>query len=127
MVAAIEAGFVQRQIEDAAYEYQSQIETGARVIVGVNRFQASDRVSPSVFRVAKEIEQAQVGRVRAVREGRSAAAVSSSLSALETAARGTENLMPPILDAVRAYATLGEICGVLRQVFGTYTDVAAHR
>jgi methylmalonyl-CoA mutase N-terminal domain/subunit len=127
MVAAIEAGFPQRQIEDAAYEYQSQIETGERVIVGVNRFQAAERVSPSVFRVPKEIEQAQVGRVKAVRERRDAAAVAARLQALGDAARGTANLMPPILEAVRAYATLGEICGVLREVFGTYTDVGAHR
>jgi methylmalonyl-CoA mutase N-terminal domain/subunit len=127
MVPAIEAGFVQRQIEDAAYEYQSQIETGERVIVGVNKFQALERVSPPVFRVSKEIEQAQVGRVRAVRERRDAAAVEARLKALEIAARGTSNLMPPILEAVREYATLGEICGVLRAVFGTYTDVAAHR
>ncbi|MCK9461401.1 MAG: methylmalonyl-CoA mutase family protein [Proteobacteria bacterium] len=127
MVAAIETGFPQRQIEDASYEYQSQIETGDRGIVGVNKFQAKEGPSPAVFRVPPEIERAQVGRVRAVREGRDAAAADRALAALGEAARGTSNLMPPILGAVRAYATLGEICGVLRGVFGTYTDVGAHR
>jgi methylmalonyl-CoA mutase N-terminal domain/subunit len=127
MVAAIEAGFPQRQIEDSSYEYQSQIETGDRVIVGVNKFQAKERVSPAVFRVPKEIERAQVGRVQAVRAGRDAAAVAASLQALGEAARGSANLMPPILGAVKAYATLGEICGVLRGVFGTYKDAGAAR
>jgi methylmalonyl-CoA mutase N-terminal domain/subunit len=125
MVAAIEAGFPQRQIEDSSYEYQSQIEGGDRVIVGVNKFQAKEKVSPAVFRVPREIEEAQVGRVRDVRARRDPAAVAAGLERLEAAARGSDNLMPPILDAVKAYATLGEICGVLRRVFGTYRDAAA--
>ena len=123
MIPAIEAGFVQRQIEDAAYTYQSQIESGDRVIVGVNKFQIAEKAAPPVFRVDASVGEAQVQRTRKLRENRDNARVSSALEALEGAARGSDNLMPLILDAVRSYATLGEVCGVLRKVFGEYSDL----
>ncbi|MGI5863003.1 MAG: acyl-CoA mutase large subunit family protein [Myxococcales bacterium] len=123
MIPAIESGFVQRQIEDAAYAYQGEIESGDRVIVGVNKFQIAESTTPPVFRVDPKVGEAQVQRTRKVRETRDNARVSSALEALEKAARGTDNLMPPILEAVRSYATLGEVCGVLRKVFGEYSDI----
>jgi methylmalonyl-CoA mutase N-terminal domain/subunit len=125
MIPAIESGFVQRQIEDAAYIYQSQIERGERIIVGLNAFQSKETVSPPVFRVDPAVERSQCQRLRELRERRDNGAVQSCLKRLEAAARGTENLMPAILDAVRAYATLGEICNTLRRVFGQYSEVKA--
>ena len=120
MVAAIEAGFVQREIEDAAFTYQSQIESGDRVIVGVNKFQSDEAVSPPVFKVDPGVQEAQVSKVKAVRARRDSGDVTRRLLALETAARGKDNLMPLILDAVRAYATLGEISDAMRRVFGVH-------
>jgi methylmalonyl-CoA mutase N-terminal domain/subunit len=127
MVPAIEAGFVQQQIEESAFAYQSQIESGERVIVGVNRFQTEEEVSPPVFRVPREVALAQVQRVQEVRARRNAAEVAARLAELERRARGSENLMPALLEAVRAYATLGEICDVLRKVFGVYDEAGQVR
>ncbi len=122
MIPAIEAGFPQRQIEDSAYLYQTQIERGDRVIVGVNKFQVKETTSPPVFRVDPGVGEGQVRRLRELRARRNADAVGTALGRLEAAARGSDNLMPFVLDAVRAYGTLGEICGVLRKVFGEYSD-----
>ncbi len=123
VIPAIEAGFIQRQIEDAAYTYQSAIETGDRIIVGVNKFQAKESVNPPVFRVDPSVGANQAAKLKALREKRDNARVTAALAALAAAAKGTANLMPPILDCVRAYATLGEICNVLRREFGTYSDL----
>jgi methylmalonyl-CoA mutase N-terminal domain/subunit len=120
MVAAIESGSVQRQIEEAAFQYQQQIEKKERVIVGMNQFQESAAVPPPVLRVDESVEQRQVRKLADLRRQREGAAVHAALARLEAAARGTENLIPPILEAVRAYATIGEICGGLRRVFGEY-------
>jgi methylmalonyl-CoA mutase N-terminal domain/subunit len=122
MVAAIEAGFVQQQIEESAFIHQSQIEAGERVIVGVNRFQVEEEVSPPGFRVPPEVAAEQVQRVQEVRARRNGEEAHARLVELERRARGQENLMPALLDAVRAYATLGEICDVLRKVFGVYDE-----
>ena len=122
VVAAIEAGFIQRQIEDSAFTYQSQIERGERIIVGVNKFQVKEKATPPVFHVDRAVEQAQVERVRAVRAERDNAHTAAALEALEGAARSGENVMPHILEAVRSYATLGEMCGSLRKVFGVYQE-----
>ncbi len=123
MTAAIEAGFPQRQIEDAAYTYQTQVEKGERIIVGVNKFQTKESASPPVFRVDPKVGEGQVRRLRELKERRDHQAVQAALARLEAAAKGSDNLMPCILDAVRAYATLGEVCGVLRKVFGVYSDL----
>ncbi len=122
VIAAIESGFIQRQIEDSAYEYQKQIETRERIIVGVNEFQSKESVKVPILKIDKEVERRQVERVQQVRKDRDNSKVEKALKALEDAARGDENLMDYIVDAVREYATIGEICGVLRGVFGEYRD-----
>ena len=122
VIPAIEAGFIQRQIEDSAYEYQKQIETKERIVVGVNEFQSKDTVKVPILKIDKEVERRQVERVKKVREQRDNSKVEASLNRLKEAARGDENLMDPILEAVKQYATIGEICDVLRGVFGEYRD-----
>jgi methylmalonyl-CoA mutase N-terminal domain/subunit len=122
VVACIEDGFIQRQIEQAAYDYQKEIESGEQVIVGVNRFQIDEEEKPELLRVDPAVEEAQVGGLRQVRAQRDETEVEGLLAALQQAAESDRNLMEPILDAVRAYASLGEICSVLRKVFGEYRD-----
>jgi methylmalonyl-CoA mutase N-terminal domain/subunit len=119
---AIEAGFIQAEIQRSAYEYQREVESGERVIVGVNRFAMAGREAPAVFRVDPATERAQVESVRALRAQRDAARWRASLNALESAARGSENLMPRIMAAAEAYATVGEISDTLRGVFGEYRE-----
>ena len=119
-VAAIESGYMQTEIQEAAVRYQQEIERGERVIVGVNKFTEGGDQPPTIFRVNTEVRDQQVRKLQQLRRERDQAAVDASLRRLREAAQGTENLMPPILDAVKAYATLGEICGVLREVFGDY-------
>jgi methylmalonyl-CoA mutase N-terminal domain/subunit len=120
---AIETGYIQNQIQNAAYDYQRGIESGARVVVGVNRFQKEDeRVGPT-FRLDPALERSQIERLREVRAGRSQSAVAGKLAALERAARGSDNLMPSILEAAGAYATVGEISDRLRGVFGEHREV----
>ena len=120
MVQAIEQGYVQRQIEEAAYAYGQAIETGDRVIVGVNRFQQADEPEPEIFVVPEDTEQKQIEEIRSVKKSRSEQTVQASLDAVERTAKSDDNLMPPILEAVRAYATTGEICQRLERVFGEY-------
>jgi methylmalonyl-CoA mutase N-terminal domain/subunit len=120
MVKAIEEGYPQRQIQEAAYSCQKDIESAERVVVGVNSFRIEEAPPTGLLRVDPSVEATQVEKVRRIRAERDASAVSSRLGALAAAARGTDNLMPPILDCVRSYATLGEICGVLRAEFGEY-------
>jgi methylmalonyl-CoA mutase N-terminal domain/subunit len=119
---AIETGYVQNEIQNAAYAWQRAVESGERVVVGVNRFQQEDGRGTATFRVDPAGEQAQVERLRAVRVSRAAAPVEQSLAALERAASGGENLMPAILEAAKASATLGEIADALRRVFGEYKE-----
>ncbi|MEX1254667.1 MAG: methylmalonyl-CoA mutase family protein [Dehalococcoidia bacterium] len=120
-VAGIESGYMQREIQEAAVRQQQEIEDGRRVVVGVNKFVTEAEQPPAIFRVDSERAKKQVERVRRLRAGRDNEAVSASLARLNEAARGDDNLMPPLLDAVKSYATLGEICGELRTVFGEYT------
>ena len=119
---AIEKGFIQGEIQNAAYEYQRQIESGERIVVGVNRFRIEGEISPPVFKIDPAVEQQQVERLREVRASRSAAAVETALEKLEGAARGTENLMPHIVECAEALATVGEISNRLRGVFGEYRE-----
>ncbi len=121
-LAAIERGYVQNEIQNSAYEYQKQIEDGRQVVVGVNRYQSDELDPPKPFRIDPELERQQVERVRAVRASRSTEAASAALSRLETAARGTENLMPRILECCGALSTVGEISDTLRKVFGEYRE-----
>ena len=120
VVAAIEEGFIQRQIENSAYEYQQEIERGERIIVGVNEFQIDEQTKPPLLRVDPEVENAQVKSLKELREKRDNKKVEEALANLSRCARNTSNLMPEILAAVKTYATLGEICQVLRDVFGEY-------
>ena len=121
-LAGIEAGYQQAQIQNAAYEFQRSVESGARVIVGVNRFQSEAGGGAPVFRVNPAMERARVESVARLRAGRDAAAWQASIEGLETAARSTENLMPRIVAAAEASATVGEISDALRRVFGEYRD-----
>ena len=119
-VAAIESGYIQSEIQTAAVRQQQEIEDGSRVVVGVNKFQSDDEQPQTIFRVDTERAKAQVERLQRLRAERDGEAVRASLARLDEAARGDDNLMPPILEAVKAYATLGEISGEMRNVFGEY-------
>ncbi len=122
VVTCIENGFIRRQIEQAAYEYQQEIEAGERIVVGVNRFQEEEERPSDLVRIDPAVEEAQRRRLAEVKSCRDQAAVRACLERLRQDAAGEANLMPAIMDAVRAYATIGEICGVLREVFGEYRD-----
>ncbi len=119
-VAAIEQGYMQREIQNAAYAYQRAIESGERIIVGVNRFTSSAEPMPEILRVNPAIEERQRAKLAQVRANRDAAAAASALRQVEAAAHDGSNLMPPIIEAVRARATLGEIADAMRRVFGEY-------
>ncbi len=121
--AAIEKGFVQREIQESAYQYQREIENGRRVVVGLNRFEVEEEKPTNLLRVDPSVRISQVESLRKLRSERDNDLVFKSLSELKRVAQGRENLMPLILSAVKAYATLGEICDVLRDVFGEYQQV----
>jgi methylmalonyl-CoA mutase N-terminal domain/subunit len=123
MIAAIEAGFPQTEIAAASYRYQREIESGERTIVGVNRFQSDDQPI-ELLQVDETSARHQMAKLAAVRARRDNGKVQKTLDALRRGAEGTENTMPLLLDAVRAYATLGEICDALRAVFGTYQETS---
>jgi methylmalonyl-CoA mutase N-terminal domain/subunit len=125
VVAGIKAGFFQREIADSAFRYQKEIEEQERIIVGVNDYVMPEQLEIPLLRVNEESERRHLDRLHRVRRERDNDRVQETLAALEQAARGTANTMPFILDAVRAYATLGEICDVFRQVFGVYRDMTA--
>ncbi len=122
MVSAIERGFPQREIQNAAYAYQKAVEKGEQVVVGVNRFTLENEVQPELLRVDEALGATRRQQIAAVRAHRDNGAVKQRLAELETAARGTENLMPRILAAVKAEATVGEVCDALRGVFGEYQE-----
>lgn len=121
MLRAIESGYVQSEIQDAAFEYQRAVESGNAVVVGVNRFTADEEPIP-ILRVDERVEREQVERVRSVRQNRDAVQAGSSLAAIREAASGTANLLPLILAAVEAQVTVGEISGTLRSVWGEYRE-----
>jgi len=120
-VAAIEAGYVQTEIQEAAVTYQREIETKHRIIVGVNDYTEGEEQPPVLFRPNTTVGAEQVKRLAKVKAGRDEAAVSASLAKLRAAAAGDDALMPVILEAVKVYATIGEMCGVLRDEWGEYT------
>jgi len=122
MVKAIEQNYPQREIADAAYRYQHEVDTGQRIIVGVNGYTVGDEPPLEILRIAPELERKQVGRVQAVRANRDAAPVESALTTLREAAAGDMNLMEPLLDCARAHCSEGEIVESLQRVFGTYTE-----
>jgi len=119
-VAAIEQGFVQGEIEEAAYRYNREVEEGARVLVGVNRFVEAEEENVELHRLDPENERRQVERTQRVRAERDAAAAEAALAEIRRVARGPDNLLPPMREALRAHCTVGEICNVLRDEFGTF-------
>ncbi|MCL8206822.1 MAG: methylmalonyl-CoA mutase family protein [Actinomycetia bacterium] len=119
-VAAIEAGYVQREIQEAAWRYQQQLEAQTKYVVGVNVFQEGREPPPPIHRVDPAVAQRQRERLARVRAERDGERVRRALARLEAAVRGSDNLLPPLLEAVEAYATLGEMVGVLKSVFGQY-------
>ena len=125
MVAAVEAGFPQREIADASYRYQRSIESGDRIIVGVNAFERPDETQdPDLLKIGLEIERGQAQSVQNVRATRDQAVVDATLAALKGACAGTENVMPFLIDCVRSVATEGEIVDAMVEVFGRYTETS---
>ena len=119
---AVETGFIQAEIQNAAFEFQRAVETGERIVVGVNRFRTQEPDSIPTFRLDAKLAQAQIERLRELRATRSQSAVEDRLHRLREAARAHDNLMPPILDAAQHYATVGEISDAMRSIFGEYTE-----
>jgi methylmalonyl-CoA mutase N-terminal domain/subunit len=119
-VAAIEKGYIQREIQESAYRYQKEIEAGNRVIVGVNQFQTKEPPPKGLLKVDPRVREVQMRRLAELRASRDAKRVGTALEAMKKVARGDGNLMVPIIDCVRSSCTLGEICDVLRGVFGEY-------
>ncbi len=124
MMRAIETGYVQREIQQAAFETQRKIESGRQVVVGVNRYQEQAKSEVPILKIDPEIERQQVERLKAFRMRRDQARVKAALATVESTARSDQNLMPAILDAVKSMATVGEISDVLRRVFGEYRESA---
>jgi len=122
-LAAIEAGYQQRQIQESAYQVQRAVENGTRVVVGVNKFRDEETSTPSLQKIDPAGERRQCERVQRIRVDRDAAAWDATMKRLEECARGQENLLPPMIDAVKAYATVGEICDRLRSVWGEHREL----
>ncbi len=122
MLRAVEEGFPQKEIAEAAYRYQAEIEKGDRIIVGVNGFRTEGDEPIPLLKIDETVARAQVERLRAVRAERSAARVTETLAGVERACRDGANVMPPIIEAVKAYASLGEVCDVFRKVWGQYRE-----
>src|SRR5918992_1222788 len=122
MVAAIEQNYPQREIAEASFRLQEEIERGQRIVVGVNRYEQHDETQMQILKIPVELERKQIDRVLAIRAGRDAAEAERALSQLREAAASERNLMEPLLDAARAHCTEGEIVGSLQRVFGTYTE-----
>jgi methylmalonyl-CoA mutase N-terminal domain/subunit len=123
MVEAIERGYPQKEIAESAYLFQQAVEARERIIVGVNDFIAENEEPLHILYIDESAADVQLARLARVKAGRSQAAVDQALDRLTRAAAGSENTMPPLLDAVRAYATVGEMCDALRAVWGEYEEI----
>jgi methylmalonyl-CoA mutase N-terminal domain/subunit len=124
MVAAVERGFPQREIGEAAFQFQKAVERREKIIVGVNEYVMDEKPLPIRY-IDETVAEQQTARVAALRARRDGAAVARALEGLKQAARGSGNLMYPILEAAGAYATLGEMCNALREVWGEYEEPAS--
>ncbi|HOW16601.1 MAG TPA: methylmalonyl-CoA mutase family protein, partial [bacterium] len=122
MVKAIEAGYVQKEIQDSSYKYQLSVETKDRIVVGVNKYTMQETSRAELLRVDPAVEKKQISKLSAVKKERSAKEVELKLVEIRKAAQSGTNLMPPIIEAVKVYASIGEICGVMREVFGEYKE-----
>jgi methylmalonyl-CoA mutase N-terminal domain/subunit len=123
IIRAIEEGYPQREIADSAYQWQREVDSGERKIVGVNSFKSDQGATIPTLKIEESVAREQVDRLHAVKRSRSADDVADKLRAVEAACRSSTNLMLPVLDAVRAYATLGEVCDVFRKVWGAYREM----
>ncbi len=123
-VTAIEKGYIQQEIQDSSFRYQKEIEASKRVLVGVNKYQIKEPPITGLLKVDPRVRQVQVERMTELRRRRDPKRVAGTLAEIKKVAEGTGNLMPPILEGVRAYCTLGEVCDVLRGVFGEYEPIA---
>ena len=121
-IKAIESGYIQGEIGESAYQYQKEIETKKRIIVGLNQFQVEEEPLRNILRIKPEVEQYQKQKLARVKKERDNAKVKEALAILKKAAQGTDNVVPPILEAVKVYVTLGEISDTLREVFGEYRE-----
>ncbi|MEI6079942.1 MAG: methylmalonyl-CoA mutase family protein [bacterium] len=119
---AIESGYIQKEIQDSSYKYQISIETKDRIVVGVNKYTMEEKTKGELLRVNPAVEKKQIEKLKNVKASRSSKDVEMRLAEIKKVAQGTGNLMPPIIEAVRDYATIGEVCGVLREVFGEYKE-----
>ncbi len=126
VIPAIEKGFFQREIAESAYKYQKEIDTNKRKIVGVNDYITDDEISIPILKMDEKGEHRQINRLKKLRKERNNQKVEKHLHRLKKAAKGSENLMPYILDCIRSYATLGETCGLLREIYGEYEEPAIY-
>jgi methylmalonyl-CoA mutase N-terminal domain/subunit len=124
MVEAIEEGFPQREIAEASYRFQQAVEAGEKLIVGVNAFARQDEPPMPLLYIDNSAAEIQLARLEELRRTRNTGEVRRALGSLQSAARGIDNTMYPLLDCVRAYATVGEMCDALREVWGEYQEVA---
>jgi methylmalonyl-CoA mutase N-terminal domain/subunit len=123
VIPAIKENFFQREIADASFRYQHEVEQKLRIVVGVNRYELEDEEPLEILKIDPALEGEQIGRVQALRARRDSAAVESALARLkEDAAHEDRNLMPPIVDASKAYVTMGEMCDALREVWGVWRE-----
>jgi methylmalonyl-CoA mutase N-terminal domain/subunit len=122
MTEAIEKGYVQAEIQKSAYRYQQEIESGKRIIIGVNKYQVKEEKPPKTLKIDMKVQEEQIKFLSKVRFERNNEEVKTKLAKLKSTASSDENLMPPIIDAVRSYASIGEICNTLREVFGEYKE-----
>jgi methylmalonyl-CoA mutase N-terminal domain/subunit len=121
-IKAIESGYIQGEIGESAYQYQKEIETKKRIIVGLNQFQIEEDPLRNILRIQPGVKQYQKEKLARIKKERDNAKVKEALAVLMKAARGSDNVVPPILEAVKVYATLGEISDALREVFGEYRE-----
>jgi methylmalonyl-CoA mutase N-terminal domain/subunit len=122
MLKAIETGYIQQEIQNAAYDFQQAVDSRQAILVGVNQFQIEEEKSPPIQRIDEAVERKQVERLRALRARRDATAWKTAIQRVEDAARSGDNLMPHIIHAVESYATVGEISDALRRVFGEHQE-----
>lgn len=122
MITAIENGYVQSEIQNAAYQFEKELESGKKIVVGVNKFQSKEDGKPDLLKIDMKVQEDQIKFLTKIKSERNAAEVSGTLEKLKKGAEGDSNLMPFILDAVKAYATVGEICDAMRGVFGEYKE-----
>jgi len=123
-VATIEQGFIQKEIQESAYAYQRSVEKGDQIVVGLNKFEQEEALPANLMRVDPGVRKSQTDRLKELKQRRDGVAVTTALKRLKTCAQGTDNLMPYIMEAVKSYATLGELCDALREVFGEYKAVS---